>query len=89
MTKPKAKQKDLPGVEKEITELQSKGMEYAAIRDERQALLQQEVVLKEELRALMKKHKKTKYSHKDVTIELVPEGEKVKVRIAKSKDDED
>lgn len=81
-----ATQKQLPGVDQEIEELQSKAVEYAAIRDERQALTQREVDLKKDLLALMKKHKKTKYNRGGVSIEIVTEEESVKVRIKKQKE---
>jgi hypothetical protein len=64
-------QPDLPGIDRKIDELQTKGLEYAGIRDERQALLTHEVKLKGELLELMKKHKLEKYEYENVEMEIV------------------
>lgn len=66
-----------------ITELNQAALDYAEGRDERMEMTKREVELKTKLIALMHKHGKTTYVYEDIEIELVPEGEKVKVRIRK------
>src|SRR5579863_2384674 len=84
--KKKARQKDLPGMEtREIKELDDAALEYAEIRDERQALTRQEVAAKDKLLGLMHKLKKSDYIAPGGAIEIhvVIEKEKVKVKIKK------
>jgi hypothetical protein len=92
-TKPKAKvnhkpvkksprQEALPGLEdRAIKAIDNAAMDYADIRDQRQALTAQESSLKTELLNLMHKHQKTHYKHGTVEINVVPEAETIKVRI--------
>lgn len=78
----------LPGMEdRAIPELQDVGIRYAAARDERIRLNRQEVDLKAEIRALMKKHKKKHYEDQNVDINLEPPSgeEEVKVKVKKPK----
>lgn len=65
-----------------IEELEKAARGYAKIRDRRQALTDQEVDAKMLLGTIMKKNSKTSYHHAGVSIEIVPEGEKIKVRIS-------
>src|SRR6476660_2511405 len=92
-SKPKAKvnhkpvkksprQEALPGLEdRAIKAIDNAAMDYADIRDQRQALTAQESSLKTELLNLMHKHQKTHYKHGTVEINVVPEAETIKVRI--------
>lgn len=85
----RAKQKDLPGMgDRRINELDQAALDYAEGRDERMELTKKEVELKTALISMMHRHNKKTYKYEDIEIELVPEGEKVRVRIAK-KDEED
>ena len=86
-TKKTIEQPDLPGVDRKIGELQSLGIEYAAVRDERQQILAREIELKTQLLEAMHKHGLNKYQYKNVSIEIVTEKEKVRVRI-KSEDED-
>ena len=84
---PKPKQQDLPGMsERKIPDLHAAAESYAEGRDERMAHTKREVELKTRLLELMHKYKKTVYQFDDVKIEVVPEGEKVRVRIKKDGD---
>lgn len=79
------RQKALPGMEdRAIRALQDAALTYAECRDQRIGLSEQEGELKSELLDLMHKHKKTHYAHGSVLIDIVPEGEKLKVRIKKA-----
>lgn len=69
-----------------IASIENKAMDYAEIRDQRQALTLQEVELKTALIELMHKLGKTEYKRNGISVKLVPEGENVKVRV-KSEDD--
>lgn len=78
------RQPRLPGTEDEaIQELETAAEEYADKRDQRQALLADEVSLKGELLHLMKKHGKEHYSHQGIEITVTHEEESVKVKIRK------
>jgi len=82
------RQARIPGTEDAmIKELQVAAEEYAEKRDARQAMLADEVALKGELLALMKKHKKEHYEYQGVEVTLVHEEESVKVKIHKVKED--
>lgn len=86
----KAKQDALPGLEnRKIKALQDAAMDYADIRDQRQALTTQEVELKQKLIDLMHKHERETYTYQGVTITLVHEEENVKVKVSKPKSDDD
>jgi hypothetical protein len=64
-----------------IPDLDAAARAYAEGRDERMAQTKVEKELKTKLIDKMHQHKRTTYRFDDVSIELVPEGEKVKVRI--------
>jgi len=83
--KPKRpKQQDL--IEnREIKRLTDLAHEYAEIRDQRQAALREEIKLKEKLLAELKKQELTTYIYQDVEVDIVPEGETVRVKIRKPK----
>lgn len=91
MAKKKAlPQTDLPGMEdREINDLQFSALEYAKIRDKRMKLSQEEVELKQELLALMKKHHRKTYNYNGVEVNVVTEEETVKVRIHKPEEDDE
>lgn len=87
--KPK-RQPNLPGIEdNKIAELEAAALEYAEGRDERMEMTKREVELKKSLLALMHRHKKTIYKCGEIEIRVVPEGEKVKVKIHKEKESSD
>jgi hypothetical protein len=86
----KPKQDRLPGTEDAaIAELESAAESYAETRDERVALLAEEVEQKASLLMLMKKHHKEHYEHNGVIVDIVHEDETVKVRITKKKENEE
>lgn len=66
-----------------IKPLEDAASEYAQMRDERMVLTESEATLKVNLLAMMKKHGKTVYHRGGVTITVVAEKEKVKVRVKK------
>jgi len=87
---PKPNQKSLEGMEdREIEELEALADQYAKLRDKRMKIGIEEVSLRETIRTTMKRHKKTHYRREAIEIDLVPEGEKVKVKIHKEGEDED
>lgn len=67
-----------------IKSLEDAAQDYAHIRDERMTLTESEATLKVNLLALMKEHGKTVYHRGSVTITVVAEREKVKVRVRKA-----
>ena len=76
----KPKQQRLPGTEDaRIDALEDLAEEYAEIRDKRIALNKEESTLKDKLRDIMKANKKRHYVRDGVEIDIVPEGEKLKV----------
>jgi hypothetical protein len=76
------RQQSLPGLEdRAIAVLDDAALSYAEIRDQRMELTLQETQAKDKVSKLMHKRGKTKYQHGNILIELIPEGEKVKVRI--------
>ena len=78
------RQKSLPGMEdRQIEKLQDAALEYAEMRDARIAASASEVQSKQALLDLMHSYKKTRYTHGNVYVEIVPEGEKLKVKILK------
>jgi hypothetical protein len=86
----KPKQDRLPEMaDAAIAELESAAESYAETRDERLALLAEEVEQKKEILALMVKHKKEHYEHNGVIVDLVPEEMNVKVTIKKAKEQEE
>lgn len=84
----KPRQARLPEMDDaKIEELHDAALDYAKIRDQRQALTTQEVDLKQELLRLMKSHGKEKYHYNGVEIEVTHEEESVKVRVSKGSED--
>ncbi len=76
------RQASLPGLEdRAIRTLNDAALAYDEVKKERMALTEQEVEAKENVRELMHKAKRTHYRYKNITIDLVPEGEAVKVRV--------
>jgi hypothetical protein len=91
-TKPKgrARSRPLPGMEdRQIGDLEQVAIDYADIRDRRQALTKDEVDLKSRALNLMHKYGKTHYKRDGVEITLVPGEEDVKVRVKKEADAHD
>ncbi len=77
------RQKSLPGMaDTKIAKLETLAYDYAEIRDQRQALTLQEVELKTNLIEAMHKAGKTEYKRGGISIKLVAETEKVKVRVS-------
>jgi hypothetical protein len=84
---------ELPGMEdRAIADLEQMALDYADIRDRRQALNREEVDLKQKTMALMHKHHKTEYRRDGIEIRIVPGEEDVKVKVKpeteKDEDDE-
>lgn len=85
----KPRQERLPGTgDAKLADLHRAALDYADIRDQRQALTSDEVELKGKLLDLMKKYKKEEYVYEDVSVRIVHEEETVKVRIKKAKEEE-
>lgn len=85
--KPAPRTPRLPGMEDaKLETLHQAALDYAQIRDERQALTSQEVELKGKLLDLMHAAKRETYSFENVVVTLVHEEETVKVKIKKAKD---
>jgi hypothetical protein len=85
--KGKGRQPRLPGTEDaEIEELERIAEEYVDIRDKRQRLTVNEVRLKGELLAEMKKNSKDHYNHGGCEITVVVEQEKVRVKFHKDEE---
>lgn len=83
------RQADLPGMEdRAIQALDDSALSYAEIRDARMKLSLEETEAKTMLLGLMHANKKSSYTHANIHIEIVPEGEKLKVKI-KSEDVEE
>lgn len=79
----------LPGMDDaEIEELESIAHEYKKIQKRRMTALNKEVELKDQLLEVMKKNKRKHYKFEDLEIEIVPTGEKLKVKIAKEDGDD-
>jgi hypothetical protein len=81
----RARQERLPETSNEIKELEEIGYEYAALRDERQALLRREIDLKKKVKDAMKKHHLKAYKYEDIEILMIPGEENVKVKVAKER----
>ncbi len=73
----------LPGVEGGIPELEQLGFEYAAIRDQRQRLLTQEVELKRKTLDAMHRNNVLTYRYEDLDMEIIPGKEKLRVKVDK------
>lgn len=83
----RGKTERLPGMQDAaIEDLEDAAREYANTRDDRMALLEAEVQLKEQLLDLMKKNKKEFYKRDGVEVRLVHEKESVKVKVIKKED---
>jgi hypothetical protein len=80
----KGKQTRLPGTERHDThpDIEEAAAKYVEARDERMSLTKREVETKAVLLATMKAHKLDKYrcDSEDLEVEIVPEGETVKVK---------
>jgi hypothetical protein len=82
-------QKDLPGMEnRSIQELDQKCKEYDKVKKKRMDLTRREVELQSDMLGLLKKHKIKNYDYEDIHAEIVIEKEKVRVKIAKTEDEE-
>ena len=78
-----ARQKPLPGMEDRlIAELNEAALDYDDVKRRRMALTTEEVEAKKKVSDLMHAQKRTTYKHGNISIELVPEGEKVKVKVS-------
>jgi hypothetical protein len=77
------KEQRLPGTDGGIPELETLSYEYAAIRDQRMALLKQEVDLKTKLLSEMHKNSLMVYKYQDLQLEIIPGEEKIKVVVEK------
>jgi uncharacterized protein YnzC (UPF0291/DUF896 family) len=76
------RQRTLPGMEdKAVRSLDNLALRYDEVKKARMQLTEQEVESKENLRDMMHKLKRTHYRHKNISIDLVPEGEKVRVKV--------
>jgi hypothetical protein len=76
------RQRSLPGMEdKAVRSLDNLALRYDEIKKARMKLTEQEVESKEDLRDMMHKLKRNHYRHKNIAIDLVPEGEKVHVKV--------
>ena len=77
-----ARQKALPGMEdRKIERLENAALKYAEVRDARMELSKEEVKYKTKVAEIMHAEGKKEYKHGNVSIVLIPEGEKVKVRV--------
>ena len=93
MAKKKAKakkgprQKALPGMEnRAIKALDNAALTYAEARDARVAAMNPEREAKDVLLGLMHAHKRKVYQTANISISIVPEGEKLRVKIKKADD---
>jgi hypothetical protein len=85
--KSEPKQKRLPGTEDAaIAELETAAEAYAEGRDERMALLKDEVEMKNSLLKLMHKYGKKTYNHAGIEIEVVSKDEMVRVKVQKDEE---
>ena len=82
------RQKKLPGMEDDkIDKLENLAMDYAHIRDKRQALTAEEVPAKKKLLDEMKTLGRMKYKRGGISIERTVEKEKIRVRVKKEDPD--
>lgn len=80
----------LPGLEDaQIEELETIATEYKKQQKKRMSYLSKEVEQKGLLLEAMKRHKKKHYKFEDLEIEIVPTGEKLRVKIKKEDDEEE
>jgi|FreactTroBogLake_1042271.scaffolds.fasta_scaffold09801_5 hypothetical protein len=84
VTVKRPRQKKLPGMEDDkIDSIENAALDYAAIRDQRQALTAQEVPAKQKLLSIMKNLGRNKYQRNGIKVERTFEKEGVKVRVKK------
>jgi len=84
---PKGKQKRLPEMEDaEIEEIEEAARAYVSVRDKRIAASRKEIDAKDTLLDVLKKHKKKHYHHGALDCEIVPEGERLRVKITEEED---
>lgn len=89
-TKKGPRQQALPGLEdRSIQALDDAALSYDEVKKARMKLTEQEVDAKTLVSELMHKAKKTHYKHGNIVIDLVPEGEKVKVKIKPEGEDDE
>ena len=90
LLKDAAKQARLPGMEDNaIEEIETTARQYKAKQSKRMAILKEEVDLKGLLLNLLHRHNKKTYYHDGLSVEIVPTGEKVKVRFGAEPDNGD
>lgn len=83
------RQKPLPGMEdRTIESLNDAALHYDEVKKARMKLTLQEVEAKKEVAGLMKANKKKHYKHGNILVDIVPEGEKVKVKVLAQGEDE-
>ncbi len=83
----KPAQERLPGTEDaQIVAIEGAAEAYVKVRDKRQALTKLEVEAKGKLLEVMKQNGRKSYVHDDMSVEVIVEKEKVRVRIKKSDD---
>ena len=76
------RQDSLPGMkDTKIAAIEKLALDYAELRDERMAVGQQEVEVKEALIKAMHKAGKTEYKRNGISVLLTVEKEKIKVRV--------
>ena len=81
------RQQPLPGVgDEKIAAIENAALDYAEIRDERQALTKREVETKQKLIELMHKKELKEYKRNGISVKLVVEEESVKVRVKSEED---
>jgi hypothetical protein len=82
------RQEVLAGIgDAKIQAIENAALDYAEIRDERQALTVKEVDLKKKLLDLMHKKELTEYKRNGISVKVILEQENVKVRVRESEDD--
>ena len=74
--------------DREIKPLNDAAYEYVNIRDQRLALLREEIPLAEKVLKLMEKYDLTTYHYENVTIKIRYEQKKVQVKVKKEKEEE-
>src|SRR5258708_7166054 len=76
------RQDSLPGMQdRAISALEEAALRYDEVKKERMELTKYEVEGKREVSRLMHKAKKTHYHRGNILVDIVPEGEKVKVKV--------
>jgi hypothetical protein len=82
------RQEQLPGISLPLADLEGLAIEYNDLKSDRQRIRSKEVLVKQQLVASMKKHKRENYIHGQVEIRLVAEKEIVKVKVKAKADAE-